>query len=452
MFDALLMGHDDWVYSARWQPMVYDASTQLMRQPLKVISSSSDKSLMVWSPDEETGLWINDVRVGEMGGNVFTYYNGVFCGDQCDFILAHGYTGAFQVWKRQGESHRWNPVVSFGGHVGPVMDLSWDPTNEYFVTVSSDQTTRLFGQWSRNNHSTWHELGRPQVHGYDLQCLTFIGKYRFASGAEEKVVRVFEMPNTIATSLEHLTQKTGVWERQTSRPVGASLPALGLSNKAVFQEDINSLQQDEFYKQQSYMSATSSPTSLVEVQVQPPFEDHLIQHTLWPEIEKLYGHGYEIFRVRCSRDGKLMATSCKASTPEHAAVRVFCTESFTEICEPLVAHSLTVTNMSFSHSDSLLLTVSRDRSVCLFARDDTQENVLQLVFKAPKAHARIVWDCDWVFDDSFFATGSRDKSVKLWSKDEKEGWQTVATITLDESVTALAFAPCLVQNRFVNNL
>jgi elongator complex protein 2 len=38
----------------------------------------------------------------------------------------------------------------------------------------------------------WYEIARPQVHGYDLQCLKMINRYKFTSGADEKVVRVFE--------------------------------------------------------------------------------------------------------------------------------------------------------------------------------------------------------------------------------------------------------------------
>lgn len=40
----------------------------------------------------------------------------------------------------------------------------------------------------------WCEIARPQVHGYDMQCLSMLSRYRLASGADEKVsVHVLKM-------------------------------------------------------------------------------------------------------------------------------------------------------------------------------------------------------------------------------------------------------------------
>lgn len=41
---------------------------------------------------------------------------------------------------------------------------------------------------------TWHEIARPQIHGYDLKCLAMIDRFQFVSGADEKVLRVFSAP------------------------------------------------------------------------------------------------------------------------------------------------------------------------------------------------------------------------------------------------------------------
>lgn len=53
---------------------------------------------------------------------------------------------------------------------------------------------------------------------------------------------------------------------------------------------------------------------------EPPTEETLLQNTLWPEIQKLYGHGYEVFSLAGSPDGKFLASACKSTKPEHAAI------------------------------------------------------------------------------------------------------------------------------------
>lgn len=49
------------------------------------------------------------------------------------------------------------------------------------------------------------------------------------------------------------------------------------------------------------------PVALTE----PPIEEQLAWHTLWPETHKLYGHGNELFSLCCDHEGKLVASSCK---------------------------------------------------------------------------------------------------------------------------------------------
>lgn len=65
-------------------------------------------------------------------------------------------------------------------------------------TVKSlDQTTRIHGAIPNKTVDvtpSWHEVSRPQVHGYDLLGVTFLDALRFVSIADEKVARVFEAP------------------------------------------------------------------------------------------------------------------------------------------------------------------------------------------------------------------------------------------------------------------
>jgi hypothetical protein len=70
-----------------------------------------------------------------------------------------------------------------------------------------DQTTRIHGGIPTSEPSaiaSWHELSRPQIHGYDLLNVVFIDRLKFASIADEKVIRVFEAPRSFVEVLEHL--------------------------------------------------------------------------------------------------------------------------------------------------------------------------------------------------------------------------------------------------------
>jgi elongator complex protein 2 len=83
---------------------------------------------------------------------------------------------------------------------------------------------------------TWHEVARPQIHGYDMSCLAFVNgaSHRFVSGADEKVIRVFDAPRTFVATLAAITGVAAEPELAESRPLGANVPPLGLSNKPVF--------------------------------------------------------------------------------------------------------------------------------------------------------------------------------------------------------------------------
>ncbi|KAF9199367.1 Elongator subunit elp2 [Haplosporangium sp. Z 27] len=448
IFEALLLGHEDWVYTINWQPPTL--LNGKYHQPMSLLSASTDKSMMIWKPDESTGVWINNTQVGEVGGNTIGFYGGLF-GPDGRWILAYGYNGAFHIWKNEGNEigDRWVPQVPASGHYAPVQGLTWDPTQSYLVSVSLDQTARLFSPWKHADAktgetvSTWHEIARPQIHGYDAQCITFSDKWTFVSGSDEKVLRVFDAPQTFVRSLAQLTGDESVLSDESSRPVGANLPALGLSNKAIFENDIAAMveaqETEEYLSQQAYVSTGATPTSLTETLTHPPFEEHLLQHTLWPEVEKLFGHGYELMCVDASHDGKWVASACKAHTPDQAVVRLFDAKTWKQTPTPLVSHTLTVTKVLFSHGGKYLLSISRDRLWSLFERveDPDAADPYKLV-SSNKAHARILWDCSWSHDDSMFATASRDKTIKIWTVPT---CKNIATIKLPEAVTAVEFAP-----------
>ena len=112
-----------------------------------------------------------------------------------------------------------------------------------------------------------------------------------------------------------------------------------------------------------------------------------------------------------SHDGKIAATACRASSAEHAVVRLTSTDTWDALGAPLSGHTLTITRIAFSPDDSRILTCSRDRGWRVFGRTDEGTYVPLAVEE--KAHGRMVLDACWLPDGEAFATASRDKTVSL---------------------------------------
>ncbi|OZJ05779.1 hypothetical protein BZG36_01299 [Bifiguratus adelaidae] len=449
MFEALLLGHDDWVYSVDWQrPMLNDGA---YHQPMALLSASADKSMMLWKPDPQSGVWSNEVRVGEMGGQALGFLGGLFSPDGSE-IVAHGYHGAFHRWRKNASNEvgsSWEPQVSISGHFKEVQAISWDPKHRFLLSVSLDQTARLYAPWKHSDdQSTWHEIARPQIHGYDIQCLAFVHDWQYVSGSDEKVLRVFDAPKVFVESLSQISSLNDISTDVESRPLGANLPALGLSNKAVFDaSEVNTETEQDLLGRPIMDSSAPTAATFGNTLRQPPFEEDLMTTTLWPEVEKLYGHGYELMCVGATHNGRYIASACRAHTPDQAVIRLFDTTTWRETPKPLHGHSLTITKTKFSHNDQYLLSISRDRLWSLYERQDQEEEPYKIIAQN-KAHARILWDCAWSHDDGVFATASRDKTVKLWMP-SADGWTCVATLKLPEAVTAIEFTPCKINDRHI---
>ncbi|KAI5367904.1 Putative elongator complex protein [Septoria linicola] len=418
-FEALLVGHEDWIYTARWAPRAEAG------QVPSLLTASADNSLSIWNAEPASGLWICSSRVGEVSsqkgsttatGSTGGFWIGLWQSDS-QAVVSLGRTGSWRKWAFDPQSDMWVQEVGVGGHVEEVRSLAWARSGRYLLSTGSDQTTRLYSQWRKSGKEsvTWHEFTRPQIHGYDLNCIDTINDNRFISGADEKLLRVFDKPKAV----NDLLAKLGSTDASSASdlPDAAAIPVLGLSNKAV-----NTLDEDEpgegtddprTDEHDFDDSAPKAKKATLDLE-HPPFEDHLARHTLWPEHEKLYGHGYEISAVAASNDGTIVATSCKASSLDHAVVRLYDTKEWREVKPALTAHSLTVTSLKFSPDDSYLLSVGRDRQWALFHADET--SVFTLLTTNPKGHSRMILDCCWapLAAGHVFATAGRDKTVKIW--------------------------------------
>ena len=437
-FEALLLGHEDWIYTTQW----YKDPTSLA---VRLLTASADNSLAVWAPDEASGIWTSIARLGEISaqkgstsatGSTGGFWIGLWS-PSGDAVISLGRSGSWRLWRYNQEKDTWQQDIAVTGHVKEIRSLNWAPDGSYLLTTSSDQTTRLWAEWKREKYSSWHEFSRPQIHGYDLNTIDSLTMTRFVSGADEKLLRVFDMPTSVASLL---ATQCGIETRTGDLPEAANIPVLGLSNKAVTSAE--STAAVDGADEEEAEQAVQNP---IETLDRPPFEDHLARHMLWPEIEKLYGHGYEISTLAASHDGKLIATACRASSIDHAVIRLYETEEWRELKPALQAHSLTVTGMQFSHDDKYLLSVGRDRQFAIWRRAANESQAFELAFSNAKAHSRMVLGCSWATISHksealkyVFATAGRDKAVKIWLLQGDQA-ATTTTIQAPLPVTAVAF-------------
>ncbi|KAH8830798.1 WD40-repeat-containing domain protein [Flagelloscypha sp. PMI_526] len=419
-FDALLVGHEAGITRLSWQRPLDDSPPTLM-------STSTDSSVILWSPSsslhgssEDSSIWMNRQRFGDIGGQrLGGFVGGLWgCGDRD--LFAWGWSGGWRRWHSES-TNSWVEKGAITGHVGPAKTLSWSPCGAYCLTVGqallTDQTTRIHGSvpGPGKSRSVWHEISRPQVHGYDMIGAEFLDDLRFVSIGDEKVARVFEAPRGFVDTVEAL-QIFSFTQEEHNRPEAANVPPLGLSNKAVTQDNVG-LTSDTYLRR--------------------PFDGELASSTLWPELEKIYGHGYESISLTVSSSRHLIATVCKSTTPEHAGIRLYNTTDWRPVGNPLMGHTLTVTRIAFSPNDKYILSVSRDRSWRIHTLDETTG--VYLPSAHDKTHGRIIWDCAWSPKGTLFATASRDKTVKIWGASEAGAWSLSTTLKMNEAATAVDF-------------
>ncbi|KAF6046931.1 WD domain, G-beta repeat family protein [Candida parapsilosis] len=437
-FEALIMGHDDWITGIQWHPSC-KYNSENSESKLQLLTSTADTALMIWEMDTESGIWVCTSRLGEMsikGASTATGASGGFW--SClwfidditneEYVLATGKTGAIRAYKSAPDNTKYfEETIGVTGAVGAITDLRWSIGGEYFMATSLDQTTRLYAPWKRNSVTTWHEIARPQIHGYDMICCDNITKTKFVSGGDEKILRVFELTESIR---QHLKALGGIEisDDNEKLPEFATLPVLGLSNKADAQVEEETKNDD------------SAEDIVLKAQDQiqaPPTESYLQRNSLATEIEKLYGHGYEVTCCSTSPNGKLIATSCKSNNAKHAVIRVFMVDNdYQQSKQVLAGHNLTISSLKFSPDSRYLLAVSRDRQFSLWKLIDEEKAEFNLVELNAKPHSRIIWDCSWLPNATFFVTVSRDKQMKLW--DIQEGKVSlVNALKLGEAITSV---------------
>ncbi|OIW06953.1 hypothetical protein TanjilG_18341 [Lupinus angustifolius] len=333
---------------------------------------------------------MNVVNVGELSHCALGFYGGHWSPNG-DSILAHRYGGSFHLWKNVGNDN-WLLQKVPSGHFSVVTDIAWARSGDCMTR----QLEFLLHGKLRLLSVFWHEIARPQIHGHDINCMTVVpgkGNHRFVSGADEKVARIFEAPLSFLRTLDNATLQMSYSGDDVLTDVqilGANMSALGRSQKPIYVQAIREA----------------------------------------PERNGIDG----LDTLETIPDaGELVASSCK--------VWLWEVGSWKSVGR-LQSHSLTVTQMEFSHDDNFLLAVSRDRQFSIFTitRTDTGGISYSLLAKQ-EGHKRIILSCSWNPHGHEFATGSRDMSVKIWAVEKGSSVRQLMTLPqLASSVTALSWA------------
>ncbi len=219
----------------------------LISPSLNLLTASMDKTMIVWAPpvygrdgtNEDDQLWSECVRLGDVGGNTLGFIGAQFDpSEKRNAVIGYSFSGAFHCW-REESSGGWQSTVQLGGHSDRAVDIDWAAGGgEYLLSAGADQTTRVHAPWKPegSKSAVWRECARPQVHGHDLACLCSMPGHRLSSGSEEKVLRVFEATASFLDNLESICGRAVSSSEEKARLAqGASVPSLGLSNKAVLE-------------------------------------------------------------------------------------------------------------------------------------------------------------------------------------------------------------------------
>jgi elongator complex protein 2 len=189
-------------------------------------------------------------------------------------------------------------------------------------------------------------------------------------------------------------------DNENKRISKAYIPELGLSNKAA------QLMSNEEKKELEIRGVNGVDWTYA------PLEGQLADHTIWPEVKKLFSHNNDVTCIDTSADGILIASASKARDAKSASIIIWSAVGMIPL-EDLPGHESTVVRVKFSPDSKFLASGGKDRSLCVYRRGDDNKFISCKCIK--EAHKRIIWDCCWSPDSRFLVSASRDGSCRIWS-------------------------------------
>lgn len=132
-FEALLIGHEDWIYTVSWNPS----------EKVQLLSASADNSIAIWEEDAESGIWLCATRLGDISaakgattatGSSGGLWSGHWSTDGKK-VVALGRTGSWRQWQYSSASGIWHATVGITGHSRDVTGISWGPGGNFLLST-----------------------------------------------------------------------------------------------------------------------------------------------------------------------------------------------------------------------------------------------------------------------------------------------------------------------------
>ncbi|KAK2962718.1 putative Elongator complex protein 2 [Blattamonas nauphoetae] len=182
--EATLTGHTSKVTAIVWAPprRTEKAGHPTLVQPSLLVTSSMDSLVMVWRPEGEGALWMNEVCLGQITENTLGF-TGVVLGETGKAILGHRYNGALELWGKEGlfdgergeegrDAMGWQSYPTVTGASAPITSLS--SISAFPAVLSSSllsSTVSVYAPRHFNSpvpHISFFEIARPLVHGHKV--------------------------------------------------------------------------------------------------------------------------------------------------------------------------------------------------------------------------------------------------------------------------------------------
>ena len=230
-----------------------------------------------------------------------------------------------------------------------------------------------------------------------------------------------------------------VLEDCAKRPFGAALPALSLSNRPMFEDESNpqantaaahplaaaaavsaAIGGEEGEESEDYgADVPSYPTVLRH----PPFEEHLVKNTLWPESRKLFGHNAEALCVASNAytSTPYFVSGCSAFRPTDATVCVW--RDGVPVASPMLHENRgAILSCCCSPDGSMFGSASFDAFVLWQLKgDDRTSGSCKLIASLKKLFANNPTCCKWSPVFNYIAViGAKNGAVHILRLDAQE--------------------------------